>query len=94
MTTSTIDEAKEVVYGDREKTYGNPGKNIQTIASYWSVFLHSRGFIDRELLTCEDVCHMMSLLKMARLGNQPGHRDSLVDLIGYQALIDRISNDA
>jgi hypothetical protein len=33
---------------------------------------------------------MMVLLKIARLKNQPDHRDSLVDSVGYLALIERI----
>ena len=40
---------------------------------------------DREKDYGTDSCHMMSLLKIARLRNGP-HRDSSVDGAGYMAL--------
>lgn len=87
-----LHEAHEIVWGDREKTYGDPSKNLETIANFWENYLHARGILDVEGagLTKEDVCHMMSLLKIARLANNPTHRDSMVDVCGYQALADRI----
>jgi len=36
------------------------------------------------------VCQMMILLKVARLANDPRHRDSQIDLCGYAALMERI----
>jgi hypothetical protein len=41
-------------------------------------------YLDHEL-TPSDVCHMMALLKIARLRNGP-HKDSSVDGAGYLAL--------
>ena len=29
---SVLEEAHKIIYGDREKTYGKPSKNLQTIA--------------------------------------------------------------
>lgn len=78
-----LDTAKQIVHGDREKTYGDPGKNLRRIAGYWSTHLG----ID---ITQNDVCIMMMLLKMARLGNDPEHVDSWVDIAGYVALKDKI----
>jgi hypothetical protein len=86
---SILDDAKEIIYGDREKTYGSPDKNLQAIAEYWSNHLHTR-FGVRMAITPEDVCIMMTLLKAARLGNDLTHRDSLVDAVGYLALLERI----
>ena len=86
-----LDEARNIVYGDREKTYGRPGRTLGTIADYWSNYLQTRD-IDA-LLTAKDVAMMMILLKVARLGCNPDHHDSLVDVCGYAALIDRIEND-
>lgn len=90
---SILDSANEVIYGDREKTYGDPGKNLRVIAEFWETYLQARGFwgADRNQLTAEDVCHMMNLLKTARLANTPGHIDSLVDICGYTALVERIN---
>ena len=86
---SVLDEAREIIYGDREKTYGSPDKNLQAIAEYWSNHLHTR-FGAHLNITPEDVCIMMTLLKAARLGNDITHRDSLVDAVGYLALLERI----
>lgn len=81
----TIDEeARKVIYGNRESTYGHPSKNLQLIAEFWTSYLRLK-----ETLTCDDVCNMMILMKTARLKNMPDHRDSLVDTIGYTLLKER-----
>lgn len=84
-----LQEANEVIFGDREKTYGDPTKNLRLIASYWSAHLSSKYKVKLDL-TPEDVCGMMILLKQARLANTPTHRDSLVDICGYAALQTRV----
>ena len=81
-TESVLDEARRIIYGDREKTYGSPSKNLKVIARFWGEYLGTS-------LSPEDVCVMMILLKAARLRNTPGHRDSVVDICGYAALIER-----
>lgn len=90
---SILDEAKEIIYGDREKTYGRPEKNLQLIAEYWTAHLNAR-FGEEGLpavaLTPDDVCLMMVALKVARLANDPKHRDSQADGCGYFALMERI----
>lgn len=85
-----LQQAHEIIHGDREQTYGDPGKNLRTIAAYWSVHLsHTTG--ENITLTPEDVCGMMILLKQARLGSNPQHRDSLMDIAGYAGLQDLVS---
>jgi len=86
---SILDDAREIIYGDREKTYGAPGKNLCAIAGYWSNHILTR-FGVHHAITGADVCIMMTLLKAARLGNDLTHRDSLVDAAGYLALLERI----
>jgi hypothetical protein len=88
IKNNVLKEAHAVIYGDREKTYGHPSKNIEAIATMWNAYLKSVG--DRTL-TPQDVCVMMVLLKGARLANDPTHRDSIVDVCGYAALIERCS---
>lgn len=84
---SILQEAHEIIFGDREQTYGSPDKNLQVIADFWTVHLRARGLVSQnEDLTINDVCGMMILLKQARLANNPTHRDSLVDIAGYAAL--------
>jgi Domain of unknown function (DUF6378) len=85
-------KAKEIIYGDREQTYGSPGFNLKSIADFWTVYLRRKnpGSLIQDV-TMEDVCQMMILLKTARLINNPGHIDSLVDQCGYAALQERVS---
>jgi aspartate/methionine/tyrosine aminotransferase len=86
---SILDEAKDIIYGDREKTYGAPDKNLKAIAGYWANHLNTRFGVYHDI-SPEDVCIMMVLLKAARLGNDITHRDSQVDAVGYLALLERI----
>ena len=89
-TVNILEEAQGIIYGDREKTYGHPAKNLSCIADMWNAYLMSR-FNEElsSLLTAKDVAAMMVLLKTARLANDPTHRDSLVDICGYAALVER-----
>lgn len=89
VAKSILQVAHEIIYGDREQTYGNPSKNLQAIADYWSIHL-SQQLDEKIVLTCDDVCEMMILLKVARLGNNPNHVDSLTDIAGYAALQHRV----
>lgn len=92
---SVLDEANTIIYGDREKTYGHPAKNLLCIAGMWEHYLYSRGLLNTDSagLMPQDVAIMMTLLKCARLANQPDHRDSLVDAAGYIALVERCGED-
>ena len=79
-----LDEAKEIIYGDREKTYSDPARNLNQISRLWSMYLdHPVG--------SQDVCMMMILLKVARQSNAYT-RDNLVDIAGYAALNARLED--
>lgn len=80
------DKAKEIIYGDRESVYGDPGKNLKLIAGMWSAYLGVE-------ITSQQVCDMMIQLKIARLKNTPTHEDSMVDIIGYTLLKERMQED-
>lgn len=84
-----LEEAQSIIYGDREKTYGKPDKNLNCIAAMWTAYRHSTG---RDHITAHDVCMMMALLKIARQAHRY-KRDNLVDACGYLALADRIENE-
>lgn len=86
MNKSVLDEAKEIIYGDREKTYGRPSKNLEVIANFWGEYLGTK-------LEAKDVAVMMILLKVARLRNDISHKDSVVDICGYAALIERCDDE-
>lgn len=80
--TSILDEAKEIVNGQRQEDYGSINNSFQRIAGLWSAYT---GFtIDKY-----DVAKMMMLLKISRakLGN---HRDSYVDIVGYVECVDKL----
>lgn len=88
---SVLAEAENIIYGDREKTYGHPSKNLQTIADMWTSYVNSAsgGALGDLEFSAKDVAVMMILLKAARLANDMEHRDSVVDICGYAALIER-----
>ena len=84
-----LEEAQNIIYGDREKTYGHPSKNLDVIADMWNAYMKGRITMEDYLLNAKDVAAMMILLKAARLANNQTHRDSVVDICGYAALIER-----
>lgn len=90
---SILNDANDIIWGDREKTYGTPDVNLKRIATLWNAFLVSRykhGYTGEPYeITSEDVCWMMVLLKASRQMNAP-KRDNLVDAAGYIGLIERI----
>lgn len=85
---SVLEEAQTIIYGDREKTYGHPAKNLKTIAHMWNAYLNNMDDANFSV-TAKDVAAMMMLVKVARFANDPSHRDNLVDVCGYAALIER-----
>jgi hypothetical protein len=91
MSTNVFDEAKEIIYGDREGLYGHPSKNLERIATQWSLYMRQK-YNQQVLLSAEDVCWMMSVLKMVRQMNAD-KRDNLVDAIGYIGLIERLNEN-
>lgn len=88
---SVLKEANSIINGDREKTYGHPAKNLKTIATMWDAYLKARKYLDA--VTPKDVAAMMVLVKVARFANDPDHRDNLVDMCGYAALIERCDEE-
>ena len=85
---SVLKEAHKIIYGDREKVYGHPSKNLNTIAVMWKAYLNGLNKHISEI-NAKDVAALMMLVKVARFANDPSHRDNLVDICGYAALIER-----
>ena len=83
MSRTILKEAEEIIYGDREQTYGDPGVNLRNIADYWSILFNIE-------VSAPQVALAMVLLKVAREQHQHKH-DNLVDAAGYLALIERIT---
>lgn len=91
---NVMTEAQDIIYGDREQTYGAPDLNLESIAQLWTVYVQRKAVAQRTtMLNVDDVCQMMILLKTARLINNPSHHDSLVDQVGYAGLMERCQNE-
>lgn len=88
FSKNILKEAEEIIYGDRENTYGHPAKNLVTIAALWKQYLYAKYNVTLNI-DYQDVCNLMVLMKIARLCNSPTHRDSKVDICGYMALQER-----
>ena len=67
----------------RAESYGPPDMAIRAIAARWSLTL-GRPVSPAQVVLC------MIDLKLVRLAHDPGHRDSLIDVIGYAALMPEV----
>lgn len=77
---SALDEARQLITGDRNNAYGPPTQDFTRTAEMASAF----GFRIHELpLEGHHVAIFMMLLKVSRLAWTPGKRDSWVDAAGY-----------
>lgn len=73
-----LDEASKCISNDRDLGYGTPEDNFGRIAAIWSAILGYN-------VTPHQVALCMIGVKVARLANNPGSRDSWVDTAGYAA---------
>ena len=80
-----LEEAMEIINGERQDVYGSPEDSFALISDYWTTYVRSRspevanaGFC----LFADDVAIMMTLFKIAREANQH-KRDNIVDAAGY-----------
>lgn len=89
---TVLEEANRIIYGDREKTYGNPSKNFEATAELWNGYLRAKTTEDRYAgINALDVAHMMILLKMARELHMH-KRDNIVDMAGYAGCIQKMED--
>ena len=81
--TKTLETARDLINGDREKHYGTPQENFARIAKGWEVILQCD-------VTPEQVAICMAWLKIARLVHGP-HNDSYVDGAAYLAIASELA---
>lgn len=74
-----LKSAGDLIDGDRAKEYGDALKMHRRIAVGWSEILGVK-------IKPHQVAMCMSWLKTSRLVENPGHKDSYVDKIAYDAL--------
>jgi len=94
---SILEEALKAVE-NRQSSYGNPIDNHKRIAGLWNEYLNNikrdqaEGFSTIQIKP-EEVAIMMILVKIARLCETPGHRDSIIDIAGYAEVLGLIVSD-
>ena len=89
-----LEEANNIVHGDRNEAYGHPEDNHTTTAILFSHFLkrkYGKGMGTTPLLDAEDVCFFNILQKISRAA-ESYRRDNLVDIAGYAANIEMIKD--
>jgi hypothetical protein len=79
-----LDEAKNLVIGERNQAHGDPLENHQRIAGIWSVILGVE-------ISAYQASLMMVGLKLARASYAPMN-DTFIDMCGYAALSGEISH--
>lgn len=75
-----LEEAADLVDGDRNAQYGDPRQDFRRTAELWTSYLDGKTELD-----LHDVAAMMALLKLSRIRWSPEKRDSWADLAGYAA---------
>lgn len=75
-----LEEAARLISREREDQYGSARDNFARTGRLWAAILGT------DDITAEQVALMLAALKISRLAQNTGHRDSWVDLAGYAAL--------
>lgn len=83
MTSWSILGHTAKVLEERRDDYGDPAEQFRAIADRWTITLGTP-------VTPAQVALCMIDLKLTRLTYDPRHSDSVVDVIGYAALLREI----
>jgi hypothetical protein len=84
---SSIDKAKQLIYGDRNKQYGDAKENFTIVSNFWNIYLAEKL---QAGISPKDVAIMMTLFKIARQ-MQNEKDDNIIDAIGYLGLTDQLN---
>ena len=83
---SLLEQAQDIVNGQRRADYGSPAESFGKIAAIWSVILGAD-------VSAHDVALCMIGLKVARATNGY-HFDSFLDIAGYAACAELLNDEA
>lgn len=84
-----IEQAAHLVGGDRATQHGDKSKNFENIAALWTAYL---GENLSTPLEPDEVCLMMTLLKVARTKSGAFNMDDYVDAIGYAGIAGELAD--
>ena len=83
MSAATLLDQASCIERERQATYGDADKAMAAIAARWSLTLGHP-------VTPAQVVLCMIDLKLTRLARDPGHQDSILDLVGYAAILQEL----
>ncbi len=83
MSGETMLRHAASVVAERRTIYGDPAASMATVAKRWSITLGCPITPDKVVLCLID-------LKLARLGHDPKHQDSILDIAGYAAVLQEV----
>jgi hypothetical protein len=72
------------VVGQRRRAYGDPVASMAAVAARWSITLG-------QPVTSAQVVLCLIDLKLTRLGHDPAHADSIIDVAGYAAVLQEVA---
>lgn len=83
--TSALNEARNLITGDRNNQYGPPTQDFQRTAALLNALGYRRvdAVADVQEIKPSDVAIIIAQVKVSRLMHSRGKRDSWVDLAGY-----------
>ena len=80
MSPPDILDAARAAVTQRGAAYGPAAAFLALLAKHWSLILGHE-------VTASQAGRMMIAFKLARLAQNPGHRDSIVDVAGYAFML-------
>lgn len=80
--SSILEEAEQLIHGDRQRDYGSAHESFDRIAQFWNTYLGPK-LVDN--ISSVNVAQMMVLLKVSRSVTS-SKRDTFVDQAAYSDL--------
>jgi len=89
---SMLQQADDLINGQRQKDYGDKLRNFTQIAMGMQMVLAAK-LLPGAIITANDVALLMIQVKIARLAKSPDHKDSQIDVAGYIGCMDKLQNE-